>query len=159
MPKMEFHTFRDYMTKSGDLLTASMEDYLEMIYRISLNSAYIRTNDLASALNVQPPSITKMMKKLANIGLVNYEKYGIITLTQKGQGIGKALLDRHLLVEGFLTLLGVAGDILEETEKVEHTISDHTLACIDSFMAFVGNRPDIISDWTDFRRKIRPTPT
>ena len=152
MENQEFFTFREYMTKDDNSLTASMQDYLEMIFRLSLASGYTRTHDLAAALNVQPPSTTKMMKRLAEVGLVNYERYGIITLSEKGKVIGKALLERHLLIEGFLRLLGVTANILEETEKIEHTISDHTLQCIANFVAFVQNRPEIIIELADFRR-------
>lgn len=151
MEEKEFYTFREYMKKDDNLLTASMEDYLEMIYRLSINSGYTRTHDLASALNVQPPSTTKMMKRLAEIGLVNYEKYGIITLSEKGKELGQALLERHLVIEKFLQLLGVKGDTLEETEKIEHTISEHTLECIANFVDFLKNNPEVINQFNDFQ--------
>jgi len=157
MEDKEFFTFREYMRKDDNLLTASMEDYLEMIYRLSSGSGYTRTHDLAAALNVQPPSTTKMMKRLSEVGLVNYEKYGIITLSEKGKELGKALLERHLIIEEFLQLLGVKGDILEETEKMEHTISDNTLACIANFVAFFKNKPEIIKELKDFQRKTSNT--
>lgn len=146
----EFFTFREYMAKDENSLTASMEDYLEMIFRLSLNSGYTRTHDLATALNVQPPSTTKMVKRLADVGLVNYEKYGIITLSEKGLEMGRSLLDRHVLIEKFLKILGVESNILEETEKIEHTISADTLRCIAGFVVFFENRPQIIADLHTF---------
>lgn len=59
--KEEFYTFREYMDKN---LTASMEDYIEMIYRLSKDSGYTRIQELAKSLNVQPPSATKMIQKI-----------------------------------------------------------------------------------------------
>ena len=86
----EFFTFRELMKRDDDDLTASMEDYLEMVYRLSGNHGFTRVNELASALNVQPPSVSKMIQKLAEQGMVAYEKYGYIILTPKGKEVGKS---------------------------------------------------------------------
>ena len=152
MPDKEFYTFREYMKKEDDVLTASMEDYLEMIYRLSLDSGFTRIHDLAGALNVQPPSATKMVQKLAELGFVNYEKYGIILLNKKGRRTGKALLERHTIIEEFLNLLGVAQGVLEETEKIEHTISTQTVQCLAGFVNFLKNRPAIRKDFEEFQK-------
>ncbi|MCG9966764.1 transcriptional regulator MntR [Pelotomaculum terephthalicicum JT] len=148
----EFFTFREYMKKDDSLLTASMEDYLEMIYRLSRRNGFTRVNDLAAALNVQPPSATKMVQKLADVGVVNYEKYGIILLSKKGKKQGQALLERHQIIEDFLNLLGISGDVLEETEKIEHTISTQTLDCLADFVAFFENRPEIVREFHAYRK-------
>jgi len=148
----EFFTFREYMKKDDTLLTASMEDYLEMIYRLSRKNGFTRINDLAAALNVQPPSATKMVQKLADVGVLNYEKYGMILLSKKGEKMGKALLERHRIIEDFLNLLGVSGDLLEETEKIEHTISTETLHCLADFVQFIQNRPEVIRAFHMFRK-------
>lgn len=153
MESKDFYTFREYMKKDENLLTASMEDYLEMIYRLSSDSGYTRTHDLAAALNVQPPSTTKMMKRLSEIGVVNYEKYGIITLSEKGKKLGKALLERHQVIEEFLILLGVRNNILEETEKIEHTINSSTLECIADFVLFFKNKAELIKEFRDVQTK------
>lgn len=145
-----FFTFREYM-KKDDRLTASMEDYLEMIYRLSKDTGFTRINDLATALNVQPPSATKMVQKLAEAGVVDYEKYGIVLLNNKGKKIGEALLERHQTIEHFLILLGLTGNVLEETEKIEHTISAKTLECIVDFVQFFKNRPDLIKEFENYR--------
>jgi Mn-dependent DtxR family transcriptional regulator len=147
----EFFTFREYMKKDEALLTASMEDYLEMIYRLSRENGFTRINDLATALNVQPPSATRMVQKLADVGVVNYEKYGMILLSKKGEEMGKALLERHRVIEDFLNLLGISGDLLEETEKIEHTISTQTLNCLADFVEFFKKRPEIIREFHLYR--------
>lgn len=150
MEEKEFFTFREYM-KKDDPLTASMEDYLEMIYRLSAACGFTRIHDLAASLNVQPPSATKMVQRLAEAGLVNYEKYGIVELSREGQVVGKKLLDRHRIVEKFLELLGVEENLLEETEKIEHTISDNTLKSISEFVDFSETQPDLIKNFHRFR--------
>ena len=153
----EFFTFREYMKKDEDLLTASMEDYLEMIYRLSRDTGFTRIHDLAAALNVQPPSATKMVQKLADSGTVIYEKYGMIVLSKKGEQMGGALLERHQVIEDFLKLLGNTRSILEETEKIEHTISGETLQCMADFVEFCRHRPQIIQEF-EIYRKIKREP-
>lgn len=152
MDEKEFFTFREYMKKEDGPLTASMEDYLEMIYRLSGTNGYTRIQDLADALNVQPPSATKMVQKLADIELVNYKRYGIIVLSKKGWQTGKALLERHRIVEEFLRLLGLSEDVLEETEKIEHTINPETVNCLADFVSFFKNRPEIIREFELYRK-------
>ncbi len=139
--------------KKDDKLTASMEDYLEMIYRLSAEKGYTRAHDLAAALNVQPPSTTRMIQRMSKLRLVNYEKYGIITLSKKGQEIGEALLHRHIIVEEFLKLIGVTENILKETEKIEHTISVDTLQHLADLTAFLKSNPQILKAFEDFRSK------
>ena len=85
--KDEFYTVRGYKMLNGDkkLLTASMEDYLEMIYRIHKEEGYVRMNQLAEKLNVRPSSASKTVQKLNSLGMVDYQKYGIIKLTEEGK--------------------------------------------------------------------------
>lgn len=149
----DFFTFSEYMKKEDNSLTASMEDYLEMIYRLSNELGFTRIHELAGALNVQPPSATKMVQKLAEFKLIKYEKYGVILLEEEGKRLGEALLKRHNAIESFLKLLGVSESILEETEKIEHTISNQTLKCINDFIKFFKSRPDIIGEFEAYRNE------
>ena len=157
MSDREFFTFSEYMKKEVGPITASMEDYLEMITRLSRDSGFTRIHDLATALNVQPPSVTKMIQRLASLGLVNYEKYGVIVLTANGSEIGNALLKRHNIVEEFLRLLGINRDLLEETEKIEHTVSEQTLKCFQSFSVFLHSRPEVIKDFQQYLQSLQDT--
>jgi Mn-dependent DtxR family transcriptional regulator len=146
----DFYTFRGYMQRDSGLLTPSMEDYVEMIYRLSLHSGFTRINELAASLNVQPPSATKMVRKLSEISLVNYEKYGILTLTDNGTKIGKALLERHNIIENFLKIISPNDNVLEQTEKLEHSISTDTLECLNKFVQFLKEQPHIIQDFYNY---------
>lgn len=152
MENEDFFTFSEYMKKEYDKLTASMEDYLEMIYRLSNQIGFTRIHDLAKSLNVQPPSATKMVQKLSELKFVNYEKYGIIILTDEGKKMGKYLLNRHNIIEGFFKVLGISDGLLEQTEKVEHTISNETVEYLQDFINFIQKRPDVISDFDVFRK-------
>ncbi|MGE5416556.1 MAG: metal-dependent transcriptional regulator [Acidobacteriota bacterium] len=148
MSDQDFYTFREYMRKD-DELTASMEDYLEMIYRLSRKDGFTRIHDLAEALNVQPPSATKMVQKLADLDAVAYRKYGVVVLNEKGLMLGKALMARHQIVEDFLKILGITENLLEETEKIEHTISPTTLNSLASLVKFLRARPSLLLEFEE----------
>lgn len=155
MSDEDFFTFSEYMKRECDTLTASMEDYLEMTYRLSEQIGFTRIHDLAKALNVQPPSATRMIQKLAELKFVKYERYGIIILTKNGKSMGKYLLRRHNIIEGFFKVLGISEGILEQTEKLEHTISNETVEYLEDFISFIQERPEIISDFDLFRKDKR----
>lgn len=127
-------------------LTASMEDYLEMIYRNCMTDGYVRMNQLAEQLNVQVPSATKTVQRLSKLGLVDYKKYGIIQLTDKGEEIGEFLLERHRIIEQFLKNLGVIEPnvLLKDTETIEHNISVSTLRNLELFNSFLDVNPDVV---------------
>lgn len=131
----KFHTVRGYqlMEQNKKVLTSAMEDYLEMIYRLSLKESYVRINQISELLNVQAPSVSRMVQKLNDLGFLDYKKYGIVTLTEVGKDIGEYLLHRHNIIETFLINLGVKDNLLIETELIEHTISENTLKSINAF--------------------------
>jgi len=104
--------------------TPSMEDHIEQIYLLIENKGYARVSDIAEALSVLPSSVTKMVQKLDNDGYLVYEKYRGLTLTIKGENLGKRLVKRHELLEQFLRLIGVdEGRIYEDVEGIEHHLS------------------------------------
>ncbi|MPM06699.1 Transcriptional regulator MntR [bioreactor metagenome] len=148
----DFRTFSEYMKKEDHSLTASMEDYLEMIYRLSPTTGFVRIHELSDALSVSPPSVTKMVQKLHELGLIKYEKYGYIILEDKGKAIGEMLLRRHNHIEALLSILGISSPIIvSETEKIEHTICDETIACIEEFIGFMRCNPDVATRYYDYR--------
>ncbi|MBU3209441.1 metal-dependent transcriptional regulator [Clostridium algidicarnis] len=152
----EFHTVRGYELKreGKDMMTPALEDYLEMIYRNSMNEDYIRINTLAKLLNVKDSSASKMVKRLGELKLVNYEKYGIVTLTKEGKKLGEFLLNRHNVIEDFLSLIGCKDDILLQAELIEHTITPDTVYNIKNLNIFFENNKDILEKYTNYKRNI-----
>lgn len=146
----EYHTFSEYMKSNS--LTPSEEDYIEMIYRLSFEESSIKLNDISKSLNIKPPSVTKMVKKLDKKNLLIYTKYGDIKLTRIGKIVGKKLLDRHNTIYEFLMLIGVEDGIHEETEKIEHTISVETLRKINKLIDFLNHEKDILEKLRNFKR-------
>ncbi len=101
--------------------TPSMEDYIEQIYLLIENKGYARVSDIAEALEVHPSSVTKMVQKLDRDSYLVYERYRGLSLTPKGEKIGKRLVDRHDLLEKFLEIIGVKEEnIYDDVEGIEH---------------------------------------
>lgn len=146
-----FYTFRGYSLHDAqrkNSLSASMEDYVEMIFRLSQEDSYTRVLELANALHVQPPSASRMLQRLSEEGLVEYEKYSIIRLTQQGEKIGAYLLHRHSVLEEFLTLIGVP-DVLEDAERIEHNISAAAMTGISRLLDFFAQDAEASAAWRD----------
>jgi DtxR family transcriptional regulator, Mn-dependent transcriptional regulator len=149
----EFHTVRGYqlLEQNKGLLTSAMEDYLEMIFRNSLEEGYLRMNNLAELLNVKPSSASKMVQKLGELGLLKYEKYGVVILTETGKEIGRELLSRHSVIEKFLRTIGISENLLVETELIEHNISSNTLNNIKILNHFFEKKPEMIHEYEKFK--------
>ncbi|NLJ40839.1 MAG: DtxR family transcriptional regulator [Clostridiales bacterium] len=154
----QFHTFRGYqlLKQENAKLTPSMEDYLEMIYRNCRKKGYIRISELSEALNVQAPSATKTVQKLAQVGLVDYEKYGMVNLTHEGEKLGEFLLKRHILIENFLSNLGIGDTLLKDTEMIEHNLSMEALENIEMFNDFLKDNPHILAQFERYRKDREP---
>ena len=154
MNNKDFRTFSGYMKTEEHMLTASMEDYLEMIFRLSKDTGFTRINELSEALNVHPPSATRMVQKLGLMNLLQYERYGVILLRAEGKRLGERLLEKHKTIESFFRMFGINEEnILTETEKVEHTISDETLRCFETYIRFMKDHPDIAECYQEYRVK------
>src|SRR3990167_9018978 len=106
------------------MVTPSMEDYLERIYMLVEEKGYARVASIAKLLDVQAPSVTRMVQKLAEEGYVEYEKYGRVTLTPRGSDIGGGLRDRHTVLSEFLRAIGLEDEALiwKDVEGIEHHV-------------------------------------
>jgi Mn-dependent DtxR family transcriptional regulator len=147
-----FRTARGYqlLLQEKKNMTPSMEDYLEMIYRNCLVEGYTRVSVLAESLNVQAPSASRMIQKLSELDLLDYERYGVIRLTESGEELGEFLYNRHQIVEEFLTYLGVTESLLAETEMIEHHLSLDTLDRIAQLNNFFQDNPLIHKEYQDY---------
>lgn len=117
--------------------TPSMEDYLERIYKLIDEKGYARVSDIAEGLEVHPSSVTKMIQKLDKDNYLIYEKYRGLVLTNKGKKMGKRLVDRHQLLESFLTIIGVQDDnIYKDVEGIEHHLSWDSITCIETLVEY-----------------------
>ena len=145
----EYYTFNEYMKYNS--LTPSEEDYIEMIYRLSLSEDKIKLKEISTSLNIKPPSVTKMIKKLESKNLLIYRKYDYIQLTDIGEIVGKRLFDRHNVVYSFLETIGLKEYIHEEKEKIEHTISIETLLRIDELINFFEENESLLKKFREYQ--------
>ena len=84
-----------------------------------------------------------MFGRLGERGLVNYEKYGGVTLTEEGKKIGEDVDNRHKLIKSFLQMLGVPEDIADNDAcEVEHSLHPETLERLQKFLDAVHKNPD-----------------
>lgn len=134
MEKSEFYTLQGYRVKNKIHITEAMEDYLEMIYRIFLNTGMVTIKQLAQSLNVKPSSASKMCVRLKQNGLIDFERYQNVVITKKGISMGSYLLWRHQLLESLFRIINQEQFHLEQVEKVEHFIDLHTLKNIEKFI-------------------------
>ncbi|MCL6459808.1 MAG: transcriptional regulator MntR [Gorillibacterium sp.] len=122
--------------------TPSMEDYLERIYKLIDEKGYARVSDIAEGLEVHPSSVTKMIQKLDKDNYLVYEKYRGLDLTSKGKKMGKRLMDRHLLLETFLAMIGVRPEnIYPDVEGIEHHLSWDSITRIEAMVEYYRNEP------------------
>ncbi|WP_319524340.1 metal-dependent transcriptional regulator [uncultured Desulfosarcina sp.] len=130
-------------------ITATMEDYLKVIFDLDKTKKMVRVKDIANRLGVKMSSVTSMLKKLAKYGLVRYRKYEYVELEETGADFAQEVCKRHMILVRFLS------DILtvdkktaaKEACKMEHLISLETLGNLNDFMNFVESCPNARVSW------------
>jgi Mn-dependent DtxR family transcriptional regulator len=137
------------------MATPSMEDYLERIYKLIDEKGYARVSDIAEGLEVHPSSVTKMIQKLDKDKYLIYEKYRGLVLTNKGKKMGKRLVDRHQLLESFLTLIGVQEEnIYKDVEGIEHHLSWDSITCIETLVEYMKRDPKRLEELNAVRSEL-----
>ncbi|MBK8250636.1 MAG: metal-dependent transcriptional regulator [Gemmatimonadetes bacterium] len=118
-------------------LTEPVEDYLKAIYAIEQAGDAAGTNEIASRLSIAAASVSGMVRRLADQGLVSYERYRGVRLTGNGRRAALRTIRRHRVIEAYLAkALGYAWDrVHEEAERLEHAASDEL---IDRMAAAIG---------------------
>lgn len=129
-----YYTLNGYNRREATAVTAAMEDYLEMLCRLEEEGTSLRIGQIAERLHVRPPSASRMIKHLREAGLVNFQKYGLVTLTGEGKALGKYLLFRHQVLMAFFCHINHSSDELTQVEKVEHFIDRRTVMNIAAFL-------------------------
>ncbi|MNP06507.1 Transcriptional regulator MntR [compost metagenome] len=135
--------------------TPSMEDYLERIYKLIDEKGYARVSDIAEGLEVHPSSVTKMIQKLDKDEYLIYEKYRGLILTTKGKKIGKRLVDRHQLLEEFLSVIGVQPEnIYADVEGIEHHLSWDSITQIETLLEYFRRDEQRLQQLRDVHKEL-----
>ena len=120
------------------MATSTVEDYLKCILVHELRSPgkLVTMGQVGAALRVAPGTVTAMVKTLADSGLVEYEPYAGVRLSESGRKLGSHVLRRHRLVELFLVeIMGMDwSEVHGEAEQLEHVISDRLLERMDEML-------------------------
>jgi DtxR family Mn-dependent transcriptional regulator len=121
----------------------STEDYIKAVYKLERASQKVTTSALAAELGLADASITDMVKKLSDRGLLNYTPYQGVGLTAKGRRMALQIIRRHRLWEMFLVkFLGFSWDqVHDEAERLEHVTSDELEQRLDKALGFPNADP------------------
>ena len=123
------------------MISQAMQDYLKTIYKLQKEDESIEvvtTSLIAEKMQIAAPSATNMIKKLAEIKLLEYTPYQGVDLTQGGEKVALEILRHHRLLELYLAeTLGYSWDEVDaEAEKLEHVISEEFEDRIDELMGY-----------------------
>ena len=150
------------MVEKSLKLTKSVEDYLEVMYILKNTEGAIKVKDIASKLDVKPPSVVQAVQKLSESGLVTYERYGNINLTEKGLKVAIEIINKHDILKEFLIIFGIDNTIAEEDAcSMEHILNPYTIQKMNKFVEFTKKNPataDFIKSFKYFDNHGRSLP-
>jgi DtxR family transcriptional regulator, Mn-dependent transcriptional regulator len=132
-------------------LSASLEDYLEVIFHLEQSNRVARAKDIADQMSVQRASVTGALKALSGRGLINYSPYSFITLTPSGRDIAREVIRRHkTLKEFFMNTLQLGPEDAEANAcRIEHAIDPTAMERLVRFVEFMSICPRTGTDWFD----------
>ena len=114
----------------------SSENYLETILVLQNRLGLVRSVDIVNELAFTRPSVSVAMKKLRESGQITMDSDGYITLTESGLATARRMLERHTILAGFLTALGVdAQTASQDACRIEHVISEESYEKISAFVS------------------------
>jgi len=110
------------------VLTSALEDYIKVIFDLTQAAPVARVKDIAESVGVSLPSVTNAMKRLKDLGYVNYEKYGLIYLSEEGKKRAITLIRVHQLLDAFFVdLVGMPANVSSNLScRIEHFLDQRT---------------------------------
>ncbi len=132
-------------------LSASLEDYLQVIFHLEESNRVARAKDIADQMSVQRASVTGALKALAGRGLINYSPYRLITLTAEGRRIGQDIVRRRDTLREFFTYTLQLDPQQAEANacRIEHAIDAMAVDRLVHFLEFLRLCPRTNLDWLD----------
>ena len=131
----------------------TVEEYLELIYDLEKKEGLARPGIIAAEMNVKPPSVTEMLRKLDKEGFVNYRSYAGATLTPQGRKIAGKLMKKHRIIEDFLVMIGVDEKQSEiDACQIEHHVSEASIRQLEKFVEFLQKSHEEMRYMEQFRR-------
>lgn len=135
------------MVEKKKNLSSGLEDYLETIYIAYLNNEPLKGAELARKLNISRASVSEALSRLVAKGLVKYNSYEAISITENGIEEAVKVYNKHHVIENFfIKVLGIDKKQASENAcEIEHIISEKILEEMSSFTTFCENNKDILA--------------
>ena len=136
-------------------LSTTLQDYLATIHRLQREKRFARVRDISKELDVVKSAVSTALRSLAEKGLVHYETYEPVTLTDKGHEIAEKLYLRNRIIHDFLdNVLDLDKDkAAEVAHEMDHAVDDEALDRFTCFLAFLGTEAENGRSWLEeFRR-------
>ena len=133
--------WRFYMAKE---ISENIEEYLEVLYKFGSKDSYVSTTTLSKELGIAPGSVTQMLKKLEDIGYIDYVPYKGANLTDEGSKIAQKITRKHRILERFLKdVLKIKDENLHaQACEMEHSLSDEAERAICHMLEHPDTCPD-----------------
>ena len=132
-------------------LSESLQGYLEVIFELEELQKVARAKDIADRLQIQRGSVTGALKSLEEKGLINYQPYTFITLTETGKKVAEEIVHRHRVLKDFLfNVLQIDEPTAEATAcRMEHVIDPKTVERLVCFIEYIHTCPRAGGEWLD----------
>lgn len=135
-------------SQQNSKFSTRMEDYLEVISELVELKGYATTTDISNYMNVRPPSVTKMLRKLDEDGYIEYRKYYGLKLNPKGEKISDEIRQKHSILLEFFKIIGVNDSTAnEDVEGIEHYLNPKTMKQLRKFITFLKSKPDMLETY------------
>ena len=140
------------MTQKTNQITSGLEDYIEVIGNYLEEHDSIRPIDIANTLKVSRASVSEALRRLSEIELINYGRYGVITITEKGKNAAQNVIKRHNTFYKFLhEILKMPKNIASENAcKIEHVVSEELVERLDNFLNYCSTSPNFVSNYNKY---------
>ena len=130
-------------------VSASLEDYLELICNLLETSQSVKAVEIAKKLNISRASVSEALMKLAQKNLIIYEGHKGITITEAGLKLAQEVIDKHNVFTAFFEeTLGLNKETAEENAcKIEHVIDDEVFKRIKLFQKYCSENKEFINNF------------
>lgn len=120
-------------------MSATLEEYLKIMYILQKQNGIIRVTDIAHTLKCSKPSVNRAIKILCEEKLVEYEVYGKIVLTEEGKNKAESILRTHNILKAFfIQVLEIENEKAElEASNIEHAISETTVQKLENYISSI----------------------
>ena len=139
------------------MISKALEEYLKTMYILQVQGKELRVTDIANQMNISKPSVTKAINSLKENGLVDYETYGKIELTENGNDLAKKILEAYdISYVFFKDVIGLDEEASKrEAEKLKLTMEDNTINNLAKYVHKVLNLSDLNCDYDISKERCR----